>query len=205
MASNKQDPVVSEHGNPYEVGALSVLQPLLREESSINRKPRLLLNLAKRIAIVRNTGPELSIVTVTNVRDINVGVIDRMTDLARLGDITTYTNKVKSGRNGHDTIVVRMVVSTCVVTSVNGPGMSPGPVLAALRNLIRRATNGTHRSGSNVMKTSSDSSDNCKRKLSTNSKDHKVTFQICARHPFLQRHPRVHKAKGLVISRATDW
>jgi len=41
VASNKQDPAVSEHGNPYEVGALSVLQALLsEEESSINRKPR---------------------------------------------------------------------------------------------------------------------------------------------------------------------
>ena len=41
VASNKQDPAVSEHGNPYEVGALSVLQALRREEeSSINRKLR---------------------------------------------------------------------------------------------------------------------------------------------------------------------
>ena len=40
VASNKQDPAVSEHGNPYEVGALSVLQALLSEESSINRKLR---------------------------------------------------------------------------------------------------------------------------------------------------------------------
>jgi len=39
VASNKQDLAVSEHGNPYEVGALSVLQALLsEEESSINRK-----------------------------------------------------------------------------------------------------------------------------------------------------------------------
>ena len=158
-----------------------------------------LLILAKRIPIMKNTGPELSIATVTNVRAINVGVIDRMTDIARPGDITTHTNKVKSGGNGHDTIVVRLVVSTCVVTSVNGQGMSPGSVLAALRNLIRRATNGTHHSGSNVMKTSSNSSDNCKCKLSTNSKGHRVTFQIRVRHPFLHRRPRVHKAKGLVI------
>jgi len=41
VASNKQDPAVSEHGNPYEVGSLSVLQALLsEEESSINRKLR---------------------------------------------------------------------------------------------------------------------------------------------------------------------
>jgi len=41
VASNKQDPAVSEHGIPYEVGALSVLQVLLsEEESSINRKLR---------------------------------------------------------------------------------------------------------------------------------------------------------------------
>jgi len=41
VASNRQDPAVSEHGNPYEVGALSVLQALLsEEESSINRKLR---------------------------------------------------------------------------------------------------------------------------------------------------------------------
>jgi len=41
VASNKQDPAVSEHGDPYEVGALSVLQALLNEEeSSINRKLR---------------------------------------------------------------------------------------------------------------------------------------------------------------------
>ena len=38
VASNKQDSAVSEHGNPYEVGGLSVLQALLSEESSINRK-----------------------------------------------------------------------------------------------------------------------------------------------------------------------
>jgi len=39
VATNKQDPVVSEHGNPYDVGALSVLQALLSEEkSSINRQ-----------------------------------------------------------------------------------------------------------------------------------------------------------------------
>ena len=57
----------------------------------------LLLNLAKCILTMRNTGPELSIATVTNVCAINVGVIDRMTDIARLGDITTHTNKVKSG------------------------------------------------------------------------------------------------------------
>ena len=41
VASNKQDRAVSEHRNPYEVGALSVLQALLsEEESSINRKLR---------------------------------------------------------------------------------------------------------------------------------------------------------------------
>jgi len=41
VASKKQDPAVSEHGNPYEMGALSVLQALLsEEESSINRKLR---------------------------------------------------------------------------------------------------------------------------------------------------------------------
>ena len=41
VASNKQDPAVSEHGNPDEVGALSVLQALLsEEESTINRKLR---------------------------------------------------------------------------------------------------------------------------------------------------------------------
>ena len=122
-----------------------------------------------------------------------------MTDIARPGDVTTHTNKVKSGGNGHETIVVKLVVSTCVVTSVNGRGMSPGSVLAVLRNLIRRATNGTHRIGGNVMKTSSDSSDNCKRKLRINSKGHRVTFQIRARHPFLQRRPRIRKLKGLVI------
>ena len=32
VASNKQDLAVSEHGNPYEVGALSVLQALHSEE-----------------------------------------------------------------------------------------------------------------------------------------------------------------------------
>ena len=38
VATNKKDPAVSEHGNPYEVGALLVLQALLsEEESSINR------------------------------------------------------------------------------------------------------------------------------------------------------------------------
>jgi len=158
-----------------------------------------LLILTKRIPIMKNTGPELSIATVTNVRAINVGVIDRMTDIARPGDITTHANKVKRGGNSHDTIVVRLVVSTCVATSVNVRGMSPGSVLAVLRNLIRRATNGTHRSGGNLMKTSSDSSDNCKRKLRINSKGHRVTFQIRARHPFLKRRPCIHKAKGLVI------
>jgi len=40
VATNKQDPAVIEHGNPYEMGALSVLQALLSEESSINRKLR---------------------------------------------------------------------------------------------------------------------------------------------------------------------
>jgi len=41
VATNKQDPADSEYGNPYEVGALSVLQALLsEEESSINRKLR---------------------------------------------------------------------------------------------------------------------------------------------------------------------
>jgi len=41
VASNKQDPAVSERGNPYKVGALLVLQALLNEEeSSINRKLR---------------------------------------------------------------------------------------------------------------------------------------------------------------------
>jgi len=149
----------------------------------------LLLNLAKRIPTVINTSPELSIATVTNVRAINVGVMDSMTDIARLGDIETQTNKIKSGGNGHDKIVVSLVVSTCLVTSVNGQGTSPGSFLAALRNLIGRATNGTHRSGSNVLKTSSDSSDDCKRKLRINSKGHRVTFQIRARHPFLQRRP----------------
>ena len=133
------------------------------------------------------------IVTVTNVRAINVGVIDRMTDISRLGDITSHTNKVKSGSNGHDTIVVRLVVSMCVVTSVNGRGMSPGSVLVALCNLIRRATNDTHLSRSNVMKTSSDTSDNCKRKMRINSKGLRVTCQIRARHP------SVRKAKGLGI------
>ena len=57
----------------------------------------LLLILAKRIPIMKNTGPELSIATITNVRAINVGDIDRMTDIARPGNITTHTNKVKSG------------------------------------------------------------------------------------------------------------
>jgi len=66
----------------------------------------LLLNLAKRIPTVINTSPELSIATVTNVRAINVGVMDSMTDIARLGDIETQTNKIKSGGNGHDKIVV---------------------------------------------------------------------------------------------------
>jgi len=128
---------------------------------------------------------------------INVGVIDRMTDIARPGDITTHKNKVKSGGNGHDTIVDRLVVSTCVATSVNGQDMSPDSVLAVLRNLIRRSTNGTHCSGSNVMKTSSDSSDNCKRKLRSNAKGHRVTFQIRTRHPFLQHRPHVRKVKGI--------
>jgi len=41
VAKSKQDPAVSEYGNPYEVGALSVLQALLSdEETSINRKLR---------------------------------------------------------------------------------------------------------------------------------------------------------------------
>ena len=41
VASNKQDPAVIEHGNPYEMGALPVFQALLsEEESSINRKLR---------------------------------------------------------------------------------------------------------------------------------------------------------------------
>ena len=199
VATHKQDPAVSEHGNPYEVGALCFKLFLASRSQVLIENCALLLNLAKRIPTVRNTGPELSISTVTNVRAIHAGVMDRITDIARQGDRTTYTNKVKSGRNGHDTIVIRMVVSTCVVTSVNGPGMLPGSVLAAPRNLIRRATNGTHRSGSNVVKTSSDSSDNCRHKLSTNSKGHRVTFQIRVRHPFLQRRPRVHGAKGLVI------
>ena len=137
------------------------------------------------------------IVTVTNVRAINVGVIDRMTDIARPGDITTHANKVKSGGNGYETVVVKLVVSTCVVTSVSGRGMSPGSDLVVLRNLIRRATIGTHRSGSNVMETSSDSFDNCKRKLRSNSKGHRVTFQIRAHHPFLKRRPHVRKVKGI--------
>jgi len=119
-----------------------------------------------------------------------------MTDIARPGDITTHTNKVKSRGYDHDTIVVRLMVSTCVFTSVNGRGMSPGSVLAVLRNLILRATNGTRHSGSIVMKTSSDSSNNCKRKLRINSKGHRVTFQIHTRHPFLQRRPHVRKVKG---------
>ena len=192
VVSKKQDPAVSEHGNPYEVGALSMLQALLCEEES---NCPLILILAKRIPIMKNTGPELSIATVTNVCTINVGVIDRMTDIARPGDITTHTDKVKSGGNGHDTIVVTLVVSTCVVADQHVRHTSGQHV----RNLIRRATNGTHRSGGNVMKTSSDSSDNCKRKLHTNSKRQRMTFQIRARHPFLQRRPHVNKAKGLVI------
>ena len=57
----------------------------------------LLLILAKCIPIMKNTGPELRMATVTNVRAINVGVIDRMTDIARPGYITTHTNKVKNG------------------------------------------------------------------------------------------------------------
>ena len=41
VGSKKQDLAVSEHGNLYEVGALSVLQALIsEEESSINRKLR---------------------------------------------------------------------------------------------------------------------------------------------------------------------
>jgi len=200
VASNKQDSAVSEHGNPCEVDALSVLQAFLsEEESSINRKPRSATNSRQAHSDNEEHGPELSMATVTDVRAINVGVIDRMTDIARPGDITTHTNKVKSRGNGHDTIVVRLVVSTCVVTSVTGRCMSPGSVLVVLRNLIRRATNGTHRSGSNVVKTSSDSSDNCKRKLRIKSTGQRLTCPIRARHPFFQGRPRVRKVKGLVI------
>jgi len=48
VATNKQDPVVSEHGNPYEMGALTVLQALLsEEESSINRTLRSATNFCQ--------------------------------------------------------------------------------------------------------------------------------------------------------------
>ena len=100
-----------------------------RKSQELIENCALLLILAKRIPIMKNMGPELIIATVTNERAINVGVIDRVTDIARPGDNTKHTNKVKSGGNGHDTIVVRLVVSTCVVTSVNGRGMSPGSVI----------------------------------------------------------------------------
>ena len=150
-----------------------MLQALLsEEESSINRKLRSATNSRQVHSDNEEHGSRAEHLDGPNVRAINVGVIDTMTDIARPGYITTHTNKVKSGGYGHDTIVVRLVVSTCVVTRVNGRRMSPGSVLAVLRNLIRRATSGTHCSGSNVMKTSSDSSDNCKRKLPINSKGH---------------------------------
>ena len=98
VASNKQDPAVSERGNPYEVGALSVLQALLsEEESSINRKLRSATNSRQAHSDNEEHGSRAEHRAVTNVRAISVGVIDRMTDIARPGDITTHTNKVKSG------------------------------------------------------------------------------------------------------------
>jgi len=92
--------------------------------------------------------------------------------------------------------------------SVNGRGMSPGSVPAVLRNLIRRATNGTHRSGSNVMKTISDSFDNCKRKLRINSKGHRVTFQsaratLSSSAAHTSARSRVYE--GQPIGNATAW
>ena len=72
VATNKQDPAVIEHGNPYEMGALSVL--FSARSQVLIENCALLLILAKRIPIMKNTGPELSIVTVTTVRAINVGV-----------------------------------------------------------------------------------------------------------------------------------
>jgi len=57
VASNKQDPAVSEHGNPYEVGALSVLQALLsEEESSINRKLRSATNSRQAHSDIEENG-----------------------------------------------------------------------------------------------------------------------------------------------------
>jgi len=166
VASNKQDPAVSEHGNPYEVGALSVLQALLsEEESSINRKLRSATNSRQAHSDNEEHGSRAEHCD-GNERSRHQRWGYRQND--RHSSSRRHYDTHKQGQergNSHDTIVVRLVVSTCVVTSVNGRGISPGSVLTALRNLIRRATNGTHRSGSNVMKTSSDSSDNCKRKL----------------------------------------
>ena len=54
----------------------------------------LLLILGKRIPIMKNTGPELSIAAVTNVRAINVGVIDRMT-----GQRPRYDSRQTSGQH----------------------------------------------------------------------------------------------------------
>ena len=61
-----------------------------RKSQELIENCALLLILAKRIPIMKDTGPELSIATVTNVRAINVGVIDRVTDIARPGDITAH-------------------------------------------------------------------------------------------------------------------
>jgi len=200
VATNKQDPAVSKHGNPYQVGALSVLQALLsEEESSINRKLRSATNSGQAHSDNEEQGSRAEHCD-GNERSRHQRWGHRQNDRHRSSrrHYDTHKQGQEQGQRPYK-IVVRLVVSTCVVTSVNGRGMSPGSVLAVLRNLIRRATNGTHRSGSNVMKTSSDSSDNCKHKLCINSTGHRVTCPIHARHPFLQRRPCVRKVKGLVI------
>ena len=175
VASNKQDPVISEHGNPYEVGTLSVLQALLsEEESSINRKLRSATNSHQAHFDNEEHGSRAEHCDGNeHSRHQRWGYRqnDRHSSFRRHYD---KQGQERGQRPRYD-IVVRLVVSTCVGTSVNGRGMSPGSVLVALRNLIRRATNGTHRNESNVMKTSSDSSDNCKRKLRINSKGHRMT------------------------------
>jgi len=68
----------------------------------------------------------------------------------------------------------------------------------------RRATNGTHRNASSVMKTSSDNSNNYKHKLRISSKDQRATFQIRERHPLLRHPPQVPEVTGLAMRKVTD-
>ena len=200
MASNKQYPVVSEHSNPYEVGALPVLQAFLSEEElSINRKLRSATN--SRQAHSNNAehgsraehsdGNERSLHQRWGYRQI-----DRHSSSRRHYD-THKQGQERGQRPRYNSRQTSGQHVSCYEFQRTGHAARFCPGRSTQSN--SQATNGTHHSGSNVMKTSSDSSDNCKRKLRINLKGDRVTFQIRGRHPFLQHRPRIHKAKGLVI------